>query len=221
MTPSLTIGNRFPLNLNHFAVVDIVRRTMARLCAMVGSIAQFDDTSTDEQLMTAYLDGDQHAFRCLFNRYAPQLHRAALRRGLSADDAADVVQQAFVHLHQGRRDFKPDSALRPWLYTIAFNIMRDYGRRRFSQRRLRERLAREPSVEATKEPTSVCSQPTVMQKALNRLSNAQREVLVLHYFEELSFKEIAGILGGKEGAVRGRAHRAYEKLRAILAGRDV
>jgi hypothetical protein len=59
---------------------------------------------SDEALMEAYRGGDQRAFRRLFERFAPRIHGAALRRGFSAADANDVVQQTFVHVHQSRRE---------------------------------------------------------------------------------------------------------------------
>ena len=134
-------------------------------------------------------------------------------------DANDVVQQTFIHLHQGRKDFNPGSKVRPWLYTIAFNVMRDFGRRLQSQQRLKDNFATEAKTQsAAPPPTDTAGIPlgAVLQAAMKRLSKAQREVLELHYFEEMSFKEIAALIGSREGAVRVKAHRGYEKLREIL-----
>jgi RNA polymerase sigma-70 factor (ECF subfamily) len=174
--------------------------------------------ATDEALMAAYQVGDQRAFRRLFDRFAPRIHGAALRRGLSAADANDVVQQTFVHVHQGRKEFKAGAPVRPWVYTIAFNVMRDLGRRFSSQKRLKERVISAAKVSDQVAPSTSAEQRSILQSALDLLSPAQREVLVLHYFEEMSFGDIARTVGSREGAVRGRAHRGYEKLRAILTG---
>ena len=177
------------------------------------------DDAADELLMAAYRGGDQAAFRKLFDRFAPRILGAALRRGLSPADANDAVQQTFVHVHQSRKEFKSGALVRPWIYTIAFNVMRDYGRRLSSQKRLMERFKVESEVASAGSTSEPEGQRSVLQSALNLLSPAQREVLVLHYFEDMSFGDIARMIGRREGAVRVRAHRGYEKLRSLLAGK--
>ena len=176
------------------------------------------ENRSDEALMEAYLGGDDRAFRHLFDRFAPRIHGAARRRGFSAADASDVVQQTFVHVHQSRRDFRAGAEVRPWIYTIAFNVIRDMGRRFSSQSRLKDRIAAEPRPETASVKESPTGRVSPLRSALGRLSPAQREVLELHYFQEMSFRDIARLIGSGEGAVRVRAHRGYQKLRHILAG---
>ena len=79
--------------------------------------------------MAAYLDGDRAAFDALFSRYAPRLRQMLGRRIARGEDVADVVQQTFLQLHRARKDFRVDAKLRPWLYTIALNLSRQYFRR--------------------------------------------------------------------------------------------
>ncbi len=178
------------------------------------------DAPSNEALMAAYRAGDQGAFRRLFDRFAPRIHGAALRRGFSEADAGDVVQQTFVHVHQSRRDFRAGAEVRPWIYTIAFNVIRDMGRRAASRHRLTERVAAEPEPEIPPKTDGALAAARI-RAALNRLSPAQREVLELHYFQEMSFRDIAALLGSREGAVRVRAHRGYRKLRDLLSGPEV
>lgn len=71
---------------------------------------------------------------------------------------------------------------------------------------------REPSVE----PAASTLEQRAVQRALLQLNDSQREVVVLHWYEGLSFPEIAEMLGATTSAVKVRAHRAYQELRGIL-----
>ena len=72
--------------------------------------------------------GDEASFRVLFDRFAPVLFRLVRRRLPTEDHARDVVQQTLLHMHRARRDFRADSRLRPWLFTIAMNLVREHYR---------------------------------------------------------------------------------------------
>ena len=88
------------------------------------------EVQADEVLMTAYRAGDRNAFDALFARYAPRLRQMLSRRINRAEDVADLVQQTFLQLHRARADFREGAKLRPWLYTIALNLARQYFRRK-------------------------------------------------------------------------------------------
>jgi RNA polymerase sigma factor (sigma-70 family) len=176
------------------------------------------DTPSDEELMAAYIDGDAAAFRALFDRHAPVLYRLARRRLSSDDDARDVVQQTMLQVHRARHDFRRGSRLRPWLFTIAMNLVREHYRRH--SRRREQPLesapdAAEPSLEP-EDAERVRERSSRVRAALASLPEAQREVIELHWFEESPYEEIAMIVGASVAAVRVRAHRGYERLREIL-----
>jgi RNA polymerase sigma-70 factor (ECF subfamily) len=177
---------------------------------------------TDEELMLAYARGDQAAFRELFSRYAPMLLRLMTRTVSRGADAQDLVQQTFLQLHRARGDFRADMRVRPWIMTIAMNLARDLLRRR----------GRRPEVEVEEDalpaPSAIASQQVEskdvgrrVREALAALPREQREVIELHWFEQLSFQEIAAIVGATSGAARVRAHRGYTTLRARLEGEGV
>lgn len=171
---------------------------------------------SDEELMAAYVGGDRSAFAELFRRYAPRLQRLMQRDLGGAEDAHDLVQQTFLQLHRARRDFRAGAKLRPWLFTIALNLKRQHFRR----------LGRRPetslSAEEGHEPAAPGGNPEArvgdvqLRAALLRLPEAQREVIVLHWFEGLTFREIAEAVGASQPAVKVRAHRGYNKLRKTM-----
>lgn len=175
------------------------------------------DEPTDEELMRRYVDGDQAAFRRLFERYAPVLVRLTARHLRSDELAREVVQQTFFQLHAARRDFRSDARLRPWVFTIAMNLVREHYRR--AGRRKEDPLdeARAPAAEAERSPLEGKERVAILRAALAQLPESQREVVELHWIEERPFSEVAEIVGSTEGAVRVRAHRAYKRLKELLA----
>jgi RNA polymerase sigma factor (sigma-70 family) len=181
-------------------------------------MAETTDTRSDEELMAAYIDGDAGAFRALFQRHAAVLYRLARRRLTSDDDARDVVQQTLLQMHRARNDFRRGSRLRPWLFTIAMNLVREHYRK--LRRRREQSLEHTPDVrEPVLEPEDAegtRERSARVRAALATLPDSQREVIELHWFENSPYEEIAQIVGASVAAVRVRAHRGYERLRQIL-----
>lgn len=174
---------------------------------------------SDEELMAAYVAGDIAAFRLLFARYALVLYRMVRRRLGSDEDARDLVQQTLLQMHRARHDFRHDSRLRPWLFTIAMNLVREHYRRkgrRPEQPLDLETPGRDRPIEPTPEPGESSERMARVRAALASLPEQQREVIELHWFEDSPYEEIARIVGASVAAVRVRAHRGYERLRKIL-----
>jgi RNA polymerase sigma factor (sigma-70 family) len=174
-----------------------------------------DAMHSDEELMQAFAADDGEAFGELFRRWAPALVRVTQRQLGRRADAEDIVQQTFLQLHRARRDFKPGMKLRPWLFTIALNLCRDLQRYRGRRHELPVDELELAAPAESGEGERVELQAKV-RSALGGLSAEQRQVIELHWFEELPFAEIATIVGASAGAVRVRAHRGYETLRKSL-----
>lgn len=172
--------------------------------------------ASDEELMLAYVGGDRAAFRTLFERFGPRIHRMVRRHLPSDDDARDLVQQTFLKLHGARNDFRADAMLRPWLLTIAMNLLRERWRTQKRRPSVPVDDVELASDARTSEPLESRLLRERVVAAVAALPDAQREVVELHWFQELPFAEIATIVGANEGAVRVRAHRAYERLKQML-----
>lgn len=170
---------------------------------------------SDEELMAAYAEGDKAAFAELFSRYAPMLTRIMRRHLYQPEDAHELVQQTFLQMHRARQDFDTSRKLRPWLMTIAYNLKREYFRRK--KRRPESHLDHEPPAsERRRDPLEIADDKRRLRAALATLSDGQREVIELHWFEEIPFPEVAEILGLSVSAVKVRAHRGYKELRKRL-----
>lgn len=171
---------------------------------------------TDEELMEAYIAGESAAFRELFDRHSPTLHRVMLQQLRRPEDARDLVQQTFLQLHRARNDYRPGLPLRPWLYTIALNLKREYFRRAKRQKEQPvEGIEEIGPAAAAEQEHSLAAQ--AVQFALSRLPDAQREVIALHWLGGIPLPEVAEVVGASLSAVKVRAHRGYAAMRQILS----
>jgi len=170
--------------------------------------------TSDEELMATYVDGKKSAFDELFERYAPMLLRIMRRQVRNQDDAAELVQQTFLQLHRARHDFDTSRKLRPWLMTIAYNLKREYFRRR--KRKPEAPLEFEPEEAPRSDPLDKRERALRVRNALEKLPQGQREVIAMHWFKEMSFAEVAEVMGLSLSAAKVRAHRGYRALRALL-----
>lgn len=182
-------------------------------------MAPGDDT--DEQLMRRYVAGDNAAFQELFKRHAPSLLGMMRRHVRGAEEANDLLQLTFLHLHRARLDFREDAALKPWLYTIGMNCLREHFRKKGRKKEApldaeveAKLVAEEESLEDRQEAKLRRDR---VQAALVQLPDNQREVIEMHWFQGRPFEEVAKILGASLSAVKVRAHRGYTRLRTLLA----
>ncbi|MGC9985761.1 MAG: sigma-70 family RNA polymerase sigma factor [Polyangia bacterium] len=173
---------------------------------------------SDEQLMAAYVGGDDGAFRQLFARYAPLVARVVRMHVSSDEESRDLTQQAFLQLHRSRRDYHADQPLKPWLLTIAYNLVRDRWR---ALGRLREvPLEQAPQQVDGTAPADIALENSHraqrLRSALATLPADQRQVVELHWFAGLPLIDVAATLGVSLSAAKVRAHRGYGRLRQTL-----
>ena len=171
--------------------------------------------------MARYVAGDETAFDALFERYAGIVY-GLVKRHLRDDDLArEYTQQTFFRLHGARHDFRSDGKLRPWLLAIAMNLVRGHWRRQKRRPHVDHDLDREAAPVPERSPMELEQRAVKLRDALALLPEGQREVIELHWLQELPYAEVAEIVGSSEGAVRVRAHRAYARLRELLADEEI
>lgn len=180
------------------------------------------DEPSDEALMKRFVEGDADAFRILFERYHPLLLRVMRRRGASATEASDYVQQTFLQLYRARYDYREDRRLKPYIMTIALNVHRGEMRRRGRHPEEAVHVAEPTEPMDDREavdPVERQQEAARLRAALAKLPSTQREVIEMHWFQELPFSEIAEVVGASLSAVKVRASRGYGRLRELLDGR--
>lgn len=166
--------------------------------------------------MERFIDGDAAAFDALFSRHAGTVRSYLQRLTGSAAVADDLTQLTFLSVVRSRGRFQRGAKVKPWLYAIATNAARDQGRRSKFESVTDEGVV--PDTEGEAPQLRDPGLEKAVKHALAQLPEAQREAIVLHRFEGLSFAEIAQHAGVTESAVKVRAHRGYERLRELLKG---
>jgi RNA polymerase sigma-70 factor (ECF subfamily) len=180
--------------------------------------------SADERrLIAESRNGDTAAFGALVRRYQDRLYNTAYRLVGNAEDAQDVVQEAFLSAYQSLGSFKGDSLFFTWLYRIAVNTAISLKRKQRAVLRLGGPGAEPLDPSDLSRPGHALEQAELgqrVQQALARLSPEHRAVLVLKEMEGQKYEEIAEVLGVPIGTVRSRLHRARLELRELLEKAD-
>jgi RNA polymerase sigma-70 factor (ECF subfamily) len=172
-----------------------------------------------DEVMDRYAAGTDAAFDELYRRGAHRVRGFLIRLAGDAALADDLTQETFVRIHRARGSFSAGAAALPWMFAIARNAFVDHARREQVRRSSRAKVAqpREASPETRGDEAFAGREMlAVVRATLERLPLLQREAFVLLRFEGLSVSEAAQILGATEAAVKVRAFRAYEALRAAL-----
>ncbi|MET7339168.1 RNA polymerase sigma factor [Nonomuraea sp. NPDC005650] len=177
-------------------------------------VVELDDAALIERSLN-----EPEVFAVLFDRHAPQLHRYVTRR-LGPSEAEDVVADTFLAAFQRRSDYDGGrSDARPWLYGIASNLI---GKRRRAETNLYRAYIRSgvhpaeiPGGQVENEiNTLAVNRP--LARALLKLTRADRDVLLLIAWAELSYREVADALAIPLGTVASRLNRARLQIRQTL-----
>jgi RNA polymerase sigma factor (sigma-70 family) len=171
------------------------------------------NSMSDEELMSQVRSGVGEMLGLLFERYQMPLFNFYLK--LTADRAAseDLVQEVFFRILKYRQSYRVETPFRAWMYQIARNARLDYLRRR------RPETSWEPEMSPAVAPADTAQQSqetALLYRALMRMPEDKREVLVLSRFQDLKYEEIAKLLDCETGTVKTRVHRALQELREIF-----
>jgi RNA polymerase sigma-70 factor (ECF subfamily) len=145
----------------------------------------------------------------------PLLYYAASLIG-NPDGALDVLQEVRIKVFRGIHKLKDPGSLRSWLYSITHGIAVDRIRKNYSREQA-EQVQIEDFQEA-EEPSFAEEDAAAIHQALSEIGLKHREVLVLHFLEDLSMAEIAEVVGCSEGKVKSRIHYAKRAMKEILSG---
>lgn len=166
---------------------------------------------TDEDLVRAYLSGDEDAFAQLYDRFKDRVFNTAFRITGSYQEALDTSQEIFIKVYRELKRFKFQSKFSTWLYRVAVNI---------SINKINEikRKARPAGREEAPDRTvNDVMHDERINCAIQKLSEPLQTVVILRYLENLSYDEIADILNIPMGTVKSRLNSAHAELKTLLA----
>ncbi|MCY3021385.1 MAG: RNA polymerase sigma factor [Planctomycetota bacterium] len=183
---------------------------------------------TDEVLFARALAGNREALGMLVANYEKSLF-SLLTRLTNGDRhrADDLFQETFLHAMRAGDTFDRKMAFKPWIMAIAVNLVRDDARKR----KTRGEVPLEGGVDDTEyeracvvaagdetpgEHAERCDEEHCVQRALQRLTLLEREVVLLHFYDNMTLAETAAALGVALGTVKSRLHAALKRLSRML-----
>jgi RNA polymerase sigma-70 factor (ECF subfamily) len=168
--------------------------------------------------MIRYQQADGVAITALIAAVSPALYRYFVSHCHSREQSADLLQETWLRIHRVRHTYRPGESVLPWLYAIARHVRVD------GYRRNRRIESHEQAMDVLPESVSSGRQPEQdspdFAALVASLPSAQREVVTLLKVSGLSLAEVALATRSTVGAVKQKAHRAYEKLRALRSKSD-
>jgi RNA polymerase sigma-70 factor (ECF subfamily) len=190
--------------------------------------AEVSARHVDAQLVKRVQNGDEAAFRELFDRYNRRAYAVAIGVVKNQQDALDVVQDAFIKVHKHVGNFKGNASFYTWLYRIVMNLSIDYVRKRRKITDFDDGIHKEDTAGdgallpriSDANPGKTVARIEMSQKiqaALDTLPEYHRAVILLREVEGLSYEEMAEILEVPKGTIMSRLFHARRKMQEQLA----
>lgn len=170
------------------------------------------------ELITKAQNGDTTAYGELMNLHYRTVEKFAYQCGVRLDDVPDVTQEVFIKLYRFLHQFKQDR-FTTWLYKITLNTARDYYRKES-----REKVKQEKTIEFAQHDVHGSPEIKVLlfeedrelHEAILKLDEKYRMPLILYYFQDLSYQQIADVLNITLSSVKTRLFRAKDSLKIVL-----
>ncbi len=184
------------------------------------------DNATDEEIISRHNQGDAEAFKFIVEKYTTPLYNFTARL-TNKNNADDIVQEIFIKIWKKIQTYNPNKAsFKTWLFTIARNTIIDYSRKKqeivFSDIGTEEDKISKIYEDIPDEnllPDEVLqkiSDKETLNKVLAKIKTIYREVLILHYQEEMTFEEIGKTLKRPTNTIKSQHRRALIELRELL-----
>ncbi|WP_258096037.1 sigma-70 family RNA polymerase sigma factor [Salinibacter sp. 10B] len=181
--------------------------------------------TAEDPKVDALKAGSEHAFRCLFEQERERLHNFVWKIVGDADEAENIVQEAFAEAYRQIDSFRGEAKVSTWLFSIARHLayghVRKSKRHNYKEHEILEFLQAEQNegTTVTEKAVETAERKRIVHDALQELPEHYRRVVQLRDLEEKSTTETAERLGLTEVNVRVRLHRARKQLRGHLCKR--
>lgn len=180
-----------------------------------------ENTLTDEELLPKLRNPETRsfAFHQMVEAYGERVYRHIRKIVVSHDDADDLVQETFIKVWNNLDKFRADSKLYTWIYRIATNEALQFLKKKKRvffvpvkdvSKELSRKLEADPQLSGDRIQLK-------LQKAILTLPEKQRVVFNMRYFEEMTYKDIAEVLGTSVGALKASYHHARKKIEDCLS----
>lgn len=171
----------------------------------------------DKELIKKAQIGNKEAYGELYKKYFKKIYRYCSFNTNHDELAKDITQETFVKAWIKIKDFelKENWSLQAFLFTIARNLIIDQSRRK-KELQIDEFENNLETDENLVDDFDKKEDIKKIKTALSKLDEVERQIIILRYFEEMDTKDVAQVIGIKDGALRVRIHRVLEKLKVIM-----
>ena len=188
------------------------------------------ETAQLADLIRRARDRDPAAFDAIVETYSTRLYGYFYRLTGSRHDAEDLLQELFVRVVRTIDRYEHDGRFEAWLFRIATNLVRDRVRRIKRSGGIGHPIrsdggesdpldeVADDDGEAPGEAMDRSDRLDRLQRAIDQLPEAEREVILLRHFSQMPFKEVADLMGTPLGTALARGHRGLARLREIMSG---
>lgn len=168
---------------------------------------------TDEDLMLAVANGQLEKLSILFDRYHVRIYNFFNKMIQNKMVSEDLTQDVFIKIMKYRTSYK-NGNFAAWIYTVARNTFSNYYQK---QKKERANVVEDDKLDSEEVLLTESNQEELdhLQRALLQLKSSDRELIVMHRFQEIKYEQIAEIIGSNENAVKVKVHRALKKLKDI------
>jgi RNA polymerase sigma-70 factor (ECF subfamily) len=183
-------------------------------------------TYSDEDLMEHFQTGDENAFVILVSRFKDRLHNFLYRYTHNHEDCEDLVQETFLRVYRSKQSYQRIAKLSTWIYTIALNLAKSlYKKKQRMQTVSIHEDESDPDDQAMQfEDSGILPDKQLhekmcmneLEKALTKLNEDFREVVVMRDIQQLAYDEIEELTGLPMGTVKSRINRGRAQLQDLL-----
>lgn len=171
---------------------------------------------SDIEILKEIRSGNYNEFSKLYNKYFQRIYRYIYSKTYRRESAEDICSSTFIKALENIANFKGDgSKLVSWLYTIARNQITDYYRSNRSEKNVEDLwdLSSKEDIEV-----DIINRENFekLHKELNRLKGMERDIIILHLWEDMTFKDVSISLGLKEGRCKMIFYRALDKMKKSM-----
>ena len=196
--------------------------------ATIRPIVNADDTISDVDVMLRVKTGDESAFAYLVQKYRRSMVGFMYRMCHNPSTAEELAQEVFLRVYRSRTSYEPSAKFTTWLYRIATNLAVNHARDTRHERPENTLRLDEPDRETGNTPDladeSLSAEEQILKRErlaairskVNALPERQRVAVIMHKYQQMDYRQIAGVLKQSESATKSLLFRAYETLREQL-----
>ncbi len=179
------------------------------------------DQKADVEIVTSVLKGDVQSYALLIEAYQGPVFNLVFRMTGSYSEADDLSQEIFIRAYQNLRQFDQDKKFFTWLYTLGINLIRNHLKikAKDAENHTMDHQFHEPQTKG--DPSGEGEFPSEesmrrLDENMQKLPVDMREAIILKYYQDLTFEEVAAITGDSLSAVKMRVYRGLQRLKQLM-----